>query len=77
LNQVFSGQRRVARAFQVALQAPRPRLLDTKSSSTVQDILLDQACKHNRAVVFVSHDMAFVKRADWTITIIDGSIVAS
>jgi lipoprotein-releasing system ATP-binding protein len=49
--------------------------LDTKSSLTVQDILLDQARKHNRAVVFVSHDLAFVKRADRTITIVDGSIV--
>ncbi len=49
--------------------------LDTKSSLIVQNILLDQAHKHNRAVMFVSHDPEFVKRADRVITIVDGKIV--
>lgn len=49
--------------------------LDTKSSLNVQNILLDQAHKHNRTVIVVSHDMEFVKRADRTITIVDGEIV--
>jgi lipoprotein-releasing system ATP-binding protein len=49
--------------------------LDTKSSLNVQSILLDQAHKHNRTVIVVSHDMEFAKRADRLITIVDGEIV--
>lgn len=49
--------------------------LDTKSSLNVQSILLDQAHKHNRTVIVVSHDMEFAKRADRIITIVDGEIV--
>lgn len=49
--------------------------LDTKSSLNVQNILLEQTHKHNRTVIVVSHDMEFAKRADRTITIIDGEIV--
>jgi lipoprotein-releasing system ATP-binding protein len=50
--------------------------LDTKSSLTVQNILLDQARVHNRTVIIVSHDAEFVKRADRIIRIVDGQIVA-
>lgn len=46
--------------------------LDTKSSQNVQNILLDQAHKHNRTVVVVTHDMEFAQRADRIITIVDG-----
>ena len=49
--------------------------LDTKSSLNVQSILLDQAHKHNRTVIVVSHDMEFAKRADRLISIVDGEIV--
>lgn len=49
--------------------------LDTKSSLNVQTILLDQARKHNRTVIVVSHDMEFARRADRVITIVDGEIV--
>lgn len=49
--------------------------LDTKSSLNVQNILLEQAHKHNRTVIVVSHDMEFARRADRSIVIIDGEIV--
>ena len=49
--------------------------LDTKSSMNVQNILLEQAHIHHRAVVVVSHDVEFAKRADRNITIVDGEIV--
>jgi lipoprotein-releasing system ATP-binding protein len=49
--------------------------LNTKSSLNVQAILLDQAYKHNRTVIMVSHDMEFAKRANRLITIVDGEIV--
>ncbi len=48
--------------------------LDTKSSLNVQNILLAQAHTHHRAVIVVSHDMAFVQRADRVVTIVDGQI---
>jgi lipoprotein-releasing system ATP-binding protein len=49
--------------------------LDTKSSMNVQDILLEQAHTYHRSVVVVTHDMAFVQRADRVITIVDGEII--
>jgi lipoprotein-releasing system ATP-binding protein len=49
--------------------------LDTKSSVNVQNILLEQAHKHNRTVIVVSHDTEFAQRADRLITIVDGEIL--
>jgi lipoprotein-releasing system ATP-binding protein len=49
--------------------------LDTKSSLNVQDILLEQAHSNNQAVIIVSHDTNFAKRADRIINIVDGKII--
>lgn len=48
--------------------------LDTQSSQVVQNLLKDLAHKENRAVVFVTHDMDFAKKADRGIRIVDGVI---
>lgn len=50
--------------------------LDTASSATVQKILKDLAHTHNRAVIYVTHDMDFAGLADRRIHIIDGEIGA-
>jgi len=49
--------------------------LDTKSAAIVQQILRDIAHTPGRAVVAVTHDMAFAQVADKGIHIVDGKIV--
>lgn len=48
--------------------------LDTHSAATVQQMLRDIAHTQGRAVVAVTHDMAFAKVADRRIHIVDGKI---
>jgi lipoprotein-releasing system ATP-binding protein len=49
--------------------------LDTQSAAKVQQILMGIARTAGRAVVAVTHDMAFAELADQRIRIIDGRIV--
>lgn len=48
--------------------------LDSVSSKTVEDMLKNLAEKHDRAVVYVTHDMRFAQRASRRIHIIDGKL---
>ncbi len=49
--------------------------LDSVSSEKVQSLLHSLARRPKKAVVVVTHDQAFAKRADRIITIVDGMIV--
>ncbi len=48
--------------------------LDPKHAEFVFDLLLDLVRKNKMSMLFVTHDMNLAKRADRTITIIDGIV---
>ena len=81
-NQMSGGQQQrvgIARALVVnpkIIFADEPTgNLDTKTTNSVMNIILDRARKNNQTLIIVTHDNSIAEYADKVVTIQDGNIL--